>query len=120
VSAEFQISLPNWPMARVLKEACAIWNAMRPDDRAHPEESEWPLLYNAVMTFLRHQHTEYDAALAAALNVMSCENRSPELRAELIAGCGSSMILDRAPKPKPSIRKISGFLTISRSGSAIW
>jgi hypothetical protein len=65
VSADFQISLPNWPMARVLKEACAIWNTMHPDDRAYPEESEWPLLYNAVMTFLRHQHTDYDAALAA-------------------------------------------------------
>jgi hypothetical protein len=57
MSADFQISLPPWPMARVLKEASAHWNLLHPDNLADPEESDWPLLCNVVHSFLRHQQT---------------------------------------------------------------
>jgi hypothetical protein len=48
MSADFQISFPAFSMRRVLKEACASWNLRHPDNHADPDESEWPLLYNAV------------------------------------------------------------------------
>jgi predicted RNA-binding Zn-ribbon protein involved in translation (DUF1610 family) len=65
MSADFQISLPPWPMARVLKEASAHWNLLHPDNLADPEESDWRLLCNVVHSFLRHQQTQYEQVLAA-------------------------------------------------------
>jgi hypothetical protein len=66
VSPDFQISLPNWSRARILKESCASWNLRHPEDEhADPEESEWPLLFNVIHSFLRHQQTHYEEALAA-------------------------------------------------------
>jgi len=52
MSADFQISLPPWPMARVLKEASAHWNLLHPDNLADPEESDWRLLCNVVQVSL--------------------------------------------------------------------
>jgi hypothetical protein len=65
MSADFQISLPPWPMARVLKEASAHWNLLHPDNLADPEESDWRLLCNVVHSFLRHQQTQHEQVLAA-------------------------------------------------------
>ena len=60
MSVDFQISLPPWPMARVLKEASAHWNLLHPNNLADPEKSDWPLLCNVVHSFLRHQQTQYE------------------------------------------------------------
>jgi hypothetical protein len=65
MSADFQISLPPWPMARVLKEASAHWNLLHPNNLADPEKSDWPLLCNVVHSFLRHQQTQYEQVLTA-------------------------------------------------------
>jgi predicted RNA-binding Zn-ribbon protein involved in translation (DUF1610 family) len=65
MSTDLQISLPPWPMARLLKEASAHWNLLHPDNIADPEKSDWPLLCNVVHSFLRHQQTQYEQVLAA-------------------------------------------------------
>jgi hypothetical protein len=65
MSADFQISFPAFSMRRVLKEACASWNLRHPDNHADPDESEWPLLYNALHAYCRHELCGYDQALAA-------------------------------------------------------
>ena len=59
------ISLPPWPMSRLLSEACAYWNIQHPEAPADPVTSNWPLLYNAVHAYLRHEQTGYDRALTA-------------------------------------------------------
>lgn len=80
---DFKIDLPNWGFNRLLKEACTSWNLRHPDsEQANPIESPWPLLYNAVLTFLRHCHTDYDQMLSLS---GGDELVREQLRAEIFA-----------------------------------
>ena len=65
---DFTIQLPSWPMQHLLKEACGYWNIRHPEAKAFSDRSEWPLLYNVVLSYLRHSHSCYDQALAQGAN----------------------------------------------------
>jgi hypothetical protein len=49
-------------MQRVLSEACQSWT-LHNSEPADPETSEWSLVYNAVLAYLRHLLTDYHDAL---------------------------------------------------------
>src|SRR5271165_3984130 len=69
MNANFEVSLPPWPMRRVIIEACAEWNLRHPaENHADPESSEWELIYSAVHAFCRHMLTGYEQALAQGAN----------------------------------------------------
>jgi len=113
MSADFQISLPPWPMARVLKEASAHWNLLHPDNLADPGESDWRLLCNVVHSFLRHQQTQYEQVLAAGADREELHDRISRAASRFFPWLKSSAIRERAPKPKRS-PKITGHSTIFR------
>ena len=68
MSADFEISLPNWPFNGLLAEACGAYNLHRPEgaQEADPSHSEWPLLCGVVHSYIRHNLTEYDSVLSVA------------------------------------------------------
>ena len=50
-------------MDRIIREACDSWN-IHNENKADTVTSEWSLIYNAVLCYLRHMHTRYDSDLA--------------------------------------------------------
>jgi hypothetical protein len=51
-------------MRRILKDACATWNAKHPDDLVSVDKCEWLKLYAITHAFIRHALSGYDQALA--------------------------------------------------------
>ena len=60
-----KLDFPNWPMQRLLAESCLAHNCLHPLDLMNPETSSWQRLYPVIISFLRHQVTDYDEALQA-------------------------------------------------------
>jgi hypothetical protein len=58
-----KLTLPHWPMGRVLREACCVHNALHPNAWLNPQTSPWELLYPIVLAFLRHSLSSYDESL---------------------------------------------------------
>jgi hypothetical protein len=58
-----KLSFPNWPMKRLLQEACRAHNALHPDTWANPETTNWELLYALTIAFLRHELSLYEQSL---------------------------------------------------------
>jgi hypothetical protein len=64
-----ELSLPPWPMERLLKEACAYSNIHHPHkEKVRWDKSPWPILYGAVLAYLRHSHSSYDGDLAKGVD----------------------------------------------------
>jgi hypothetical protein len=60
-----QISLPPFPMSRLIKESCDGFSQRHPDTPLDPETGDWGLVYAAILSFLRHAQSNYDAELAS-------------------------------------------------------
>jgi hypothetical protein len=60
-----QISLPPFPMSRLIKEACEGFSLRHPDHPLDPETGDWGLIYAAILSYLRHSQCNYDAELAS-------------------------------------------------------
>jgi hypothetical protein len=112
MSADLQISLPNWPMNRLLKEACASWSLRLPaDQHADPVESDWRLLVNVCHSYIRHNFCAYDEALAQGANRDSLREQIghmaattfPWLRAE------HDPRLDQVESPRKDSRPFNNF-----------
>jgi hypothetical protein len=69
------IHLPNWPIQRLLKEACAEWNLRHADGLLDWQTAPWPRVVVALFGFLRHRFADYDLQVKAR----------PELRLALRA-----------------------------------
>jgi hypothetical protein len=52
-------------MSRLIKESCDGWNLRHPSDPLDPETGDWGLVYAAILSFLRHAQSNYDAELAS-------------------------------------------------------
>jgi hypothetical protein len=73
-----QLDLPNWPARRLVVESVIAWGFRHLDDaRLDAHCSPWPLVRGAVLAFLRHSQTDFDAKLRAR-----CEH-DPAYRDEL-------------------------------------
>jgi hypothetical protein len=59
-----KILVPAWPRERVIREAVNNWNVRHSPNKLHPETSPWPRLCAAVLTFVRHDLTDYDQRLS--------------------------------------------------------
>jgi hypothetical protein len=61
------ISLPDWTPKRLLYEAAFYYNLRHPDDPLDEETSPWTRITGAILNFLRHEFTDYDAELDASV-----------------------------------------------------
>ena len=52
-------------MSRLIKESRDGWNLRHPSDPLDPETGDWGLVYAAILSFLRHAQSNYDAELAS-------------------------------------------------------
>jgi hypothetical protein len=57
------IRFPDWPPRRLFYEACFYYNLRHPDDIIAEWESPWVRIMGAILNFLRHEFTDYDAEL---------------------------------------------------------
>jgi hypothetical protein len=56
------MNFPDWPPERLLKESVAAYNLRHPAaDALDVDQSPWPKIYWAVLSFLRHELSGYDA-----------------------------------------------------------
>jgi hypothetical protein len=61
------MTFPSMPMDRLLREACASFSLRHPgEDPVNPATSEWPVVYRAVHSHLRHAYSAYDQDLSAS------------------------------------------------------
>jgi hypothetical protein len=60
-----KISLPPFPMDRLIKEAVHSFNLRNPDANLDPEKSDWGQIYGAILAFLRHSQSQYYTELRA-------------------------------------------------------
>jgi hypothetical protein len=52
--------LPSWPTGRLLAESVAAYNLRHPDAPLDVKTSEWNQLVAVVMSFVRHEFSDYD------------------------------------------------------------
>jgi hypothetical protein len=63
----YNLHLPDWPAERLVRESVVAWGFRHLDEEPclDADSSPWPLVRSAVLSFLRHQHSDFDAKLRA-------------------------------------------------------
>jgi hypothetical protein len=105
-----KLEFPNWPMQRLLAEACLSHDCLHPLDRMDPETSDWQKLYSVTISFLRHQVTTYDECLRAGYGDRDQLHREISAQARKtypwLRQDKDPRVLQRIPTDKPEKFKI--------------
>jgi hypothetical protein len=76
------ISLPDWTPRRLLYEAVFYYNLRHPEETIDEETSPWNHITGAILNFIRHEFTDYDAELNGVFDLEKRDGLVAEISKE--------------------------------------
>jgi hypothetical protein len=97
------LRLPDWPARRLLDEACFYYNLRHPAETIAERTAPWGRCVGAILAFLRHEFSDYDAELAGTFDPAKRDALAAEI-AE--AAYGKYRWLRRDPRETPEFNPV--------------
>jgi hypothetical protein len=99
------LRLPDWPARRLFYEACFYYNLRHPADTIAERTASWSHCVGAILAFLRHEFSDYDAELAGTFDPVKRDALAAEI-AE--AAYGKYRWLRKDPRETPEFNPPPG------------